>query len=150
MFNWLKKTYFSVEEKHRITRAIRIAESKTSGEIRLFIEGKCKSSDPLSRAHELFGVLEIEKTTHRNGILLYVAMHDQKFAIYADQGIHGKVGEGYWRQQLSKLKTDFGAKNFTTGIIHCIFEIGTTLNEFFPDYSEDENELPDDIVFGKM
>ena len=149
MFSWLKKTYFTIEEKNRIARAVRLAESQTSGEIRIFIESKCKT-DALTKAKEVFSNLKIQETQHRNGVLLYVAMRDHKFAIYADAGIYKHTTPDFWNQQLAQLKKDFEAKHFATGITHCVFEIGKVLQTYFPDNKRDKNELPDDIVFGKM
>ena len=49
-----KKPYFNNEEQQHIVSTIREAELQTSGEIRLFIESRCKSGDALQRATEFF------------------------------------------------------------------------------------------------
>jgi len=44
----------------------------------------------------------------------------------------------------------FKENNLTDGIVKCIAEVGSVLVEKFPyNSSEDKNELPDDIIFGK-
>ena len=42
--------------------------------------------DPLDRAAEIFWSLKMDHTQHRNSVLLYVAIRDHQFAIFADQG----------------------------------------------------------------
>ena len=57
MFSLFKKKavdYFSAEQKEQIVEAIRAAELKTSGEVRIYIESHCTYIDPLRRAKELF------------------------------------------------------------------------------------------------
>jgi len=46
--------YFSDQEKEAIVEAIRKAEQRTSGEIRIYIESKCSMVNPVHRAKELF------------------------------------------------------------------------------------------------
>ena len=72
--------YFTEENKLQITNAIRVAETNTSGEIRVHIEKFCKG-DVLDQAAYVFGKLEIHKTELRNGVLFYLAVEDHKFAI---------------------------------------------------------------------
>lgn len=145
-----KKPFFSKEENDLIVQAIRDAEKETSGEIRLFIEHKCRFIDPLDRAHEIFTQLKMEKTEHRNGVLFYVALKDRQLAIYADSGIHKAVGEQYWKEVVSHILVFFNKENYAIGIKECVLKIGEALNNNFPyDNNTDKNELPDEIIFGK-
>lgn len=149
MFPFKKKELFTEEEKARIVQAIRQAERLTSGEIRLFVESHCKYVDPMDRAQEAFLSLGMEKTKQRNGVLLYIAMRDHQFAILGDQGIHEKVGNDFWQQEALLLKRHFSGNRIIEGIEVCVKEIGESLYHYFPYESGDQNELPDDIVFGK-
>ncbi|QEH43790.1 TPM domain-containing protein [Chitinophaga sp. XS-30] len=149
MFPFKKKELFTEDEKTRIVQAIRHAERLTSGEIRLFVESRCKYVDPMDRAKEAFLSLGMEKTRLRNGVLLYLAMRDHQFAILGDQGIHEKVGNDFWQQEALLLKTHFSGNRIIEGIEVCVKEIGESLYHYFPYESGDQNELPDDIVFGK-
>lgn len=149
MFPFKKKELFTEEEKSRIVQAIRQAERLTSGEIRLFVESHCKYVDPMDRAQEAFLSLGMEKTKQRNGVLLYIAMRDHQFAILGDQGIHEKVGNDFWQQEALLLKRHFSGNRIIEGIEVCVKEIGESLYHYFPYESGDQNELPDDIVFGK-
>ena len=145
-----KKDFFSEEEKKLIVDAIGQAEQQTSGEIRVYVESRCRFVDPLDRAAEVFTFLQMEKTTARNAVLVYLAVKDRQLAILGDQGIHEKVGEVFWQQQVSKILSEFQRDHFADAIAKMIKEIGDALITHFPfDRQSDVNELPDDIVFGR-
>jgi len=67
-----------------IVAAIRTAEQKTSGEIRVFISRK-KIADPVAAAQAQFERLGMTRTRNRNGVLIYVAPAARKFAIHSPQ-----------------------------------------------------------------
>ncbi|NDA63410.1 MAG: TPM domain-containing protein [Chitinophagia bacterium] len=142
-------SYFSAAEKEQICLAITAAEKRTSGEIRVFIESSCKPSTPISRAVAIFHELKMEETTARNGVLLYVAMNDKQLAVYGDEGIHSRVGEAFWQQEVNNMIAHFSGSQYLQGIISIVQNIGEALHTHFPyDEKGDKNELPNDIVFG--
>jgi uncharacterized membrane protein len=143
------KEFFSEKEKEQIVQAIRDQEKRTSGEIRVFVESRCKYMDPVDRAKEVFNVLEMEKTEHRNGVIIYIATKDHQLAVFGDEGIHQKLGTDFWNREVSKMLKDFNAEKFSEGIINIVAEIGAALFIHFPYDRSDKNELPDDIVFGR-
>ncbi|MEO8415669.1 MAG: TPM domain-containing protein [Ginsengibacter sp.] len=145
-----KKEFFSKEENDLIVESIRDAEKQTSGEVRIFVESKCRFMDPLDRAREIFAELKMENTKDRNGVLFYVALQDRQLAIFADSGIHKAVGEQYWKDIVSHILLFFNKENYALGIKECITKIGEALQSNFPyDAETDKNELPDEIIFGK-
>ena len=130
--------------------AIKNAERRTSGEIRVFVESHCKYMDAIDRAMEIFFQLKMDKTDDRNAVILYLALKDRQLAVFGDQGIHQKVGSEYWYKAVKDLTTNFDRKDHALGISQCVKEIGEALHYYFPyDNDTDKNELPDDIVFGK-
>ena len=139
--------YFTEEDKLQITNAIRVAETNTSGEIRVHIENSCRE-DVLDRAAYIFEKLEMHKTELRNGVLFYLALKDKKFAILGDGGINGKVPEDFWETTkdaiVSKLKEGLYAEGLASGIIMA----GEQLKKHFPYQKDDVNELSDEISFG--
>jgi len=151
LFPWRKKPdFFTQVEKDAIVEAIRAAEQRTSGEVRIFIESRCKFMDPIDRARELFAQLEMAKTSERNGTLVYVAVKDRQAAVYGDEGIHQKVGQTYWEDEVNKMLVFFKDAHLGDGICQVVNDIGEVLHRHFPYASEtDKNELPDDIVFGR-
>lgn len=145
-----KKEFFSEKDKEQIVEAIRMAERETSGEIRIYVESKNAYVDAIDRAAEIFFKLKMQETHHRNAILLYIAMKDQQLALYADEGIYQKAGAEYWDAAVKNMLAQFTKENISNGIEQCIAQIGQTLKEKFPyNPTEDKNELPDEIVFGK-
>lgn len=144
-----KQNWFTPKENEAVVNAIRAAEKRTSGEIRVFIESRCSFVDPVDRAVEVFFGLKMDKTEDRNGVVLYVAMKDQQLAVFGDKGIHEKVGTEFWNKEVNKMLSSFSKENYTDGIVQIITEIGDALVSNFPYENEDRNELPDDIVFGR-
>jgi uncharacterized membrane protein len=145
-----KKDFFTTEEKQLITEAIQRAEKLTSGEVRVFVEGKCSYVDAIDRAAELFLNLQMQKTEDRNAVLIYIAMTDHQLAVFGDEGIHKKVGNEYWNIEVKKMITNFNRENYAKGISEVVEDIGDALTKHFPyNNTTDKNELPDDIVFGK-
>lgn len=140
--------YFTEENKLQITNAIRVAETNTSGEIRVHIENHCKD-DVLDRAAYIFEKLEMQKTELRNGVLFYLAVKDHRFAILGDGGINAKVPDDFWEctkeAVIGKLKEGSYAEGLSDGIIRA----GEKLKEYFPYQADDVNELSDEISFGK-
>ena len=141
--------FFKTEEEERVVHAIRAAEKRTSGEIRVFVESRCRYVDPVDRAAEIFFALKMENTEDRNGVLIYIAMKDRQLAIFGDEGIHRAVGTEFWNREVAKILREFNAAHYVDGIIEIIRDIGEVLTEKFPYEREDRNELPDNIVFGQ-
>jgi uncharacterized membrane protein len=137
-------------DNKRIVEAIRSGEKRTSGEIRVYIESRNPLVNTLERAATLFYKLNMQKTHHRNGVLIYVAMLDKELAIYGDEGIHQKVGTAFWNKEISLLLQQFRNQQLADGLVQCITEVGEVLSKEFPyQATEDKNELPDEIVFGR-
>jgi uncharacterized membrane protein len=145
-----KKKFFTDAENHVIVEAIRHAEKDTSGEVRVFAESRCRWMDAIDRAAEMFYVLEMQKTDQRNGVLVYVALKDRQLAVFADEGIHKKVGEAYWEKVVNDMLQNFNRNDYAKGIAGCVIQVGEALRSHFPyDRGTDKNELPDDIVLGR-
>lgn len=140
--------YFTDENKLQIANAIRVAETNTSGEIRLHIEKYCKEKE-LDRAAYIFGKLEMHKTKLRNGVLFYLAIEDRKFAILGDAGINQKVSGNFWENVSNVILSKFKEGKITEGLVEGILMAGEQLKSHFPHQSNDKNELSDDISFGK-
>lgn len=151
IFPWQRqKEFFTAEERHEIIEAVRTAERVTSGEVRVFVETRCRYVDAIDRAREIFFQLKMDNTSDRNGVLVYVAMKDHQLAIYGDEGIHKKVGMEYWNTELVKMIGAFDRHNYAEGIRQCVEDIGKALHLHFPYNNDtDKNELPDTIVFGR-
>lgn len=150
LFRKKPESYFSEAEKQQIVQAIQEAERRTSGEVRIYIENRCRFVDPIHRAQELFFGLKMQETQQRNAVLVYIAMKDRQLAVFGDEGIHQRVGSAFWTAEVKNMLQEFNQQRFAAGLVTIIQDIGEALTTHFPyDAKTDKNELPDDIVFGK-
>ena len=142
--------FFTVTELQTIVTAIKDAERRTSGEIRLHLESKLPedSENALDRAAAVFIELELQKTNNRNGVLFYLAIDDHHLAILGDSGIHRAANKGFWEEEKELILSYFRKGEFVEGLVHGIKEAGERLSMAFPANREDINELPDEVSFG--
>lgn len=138
---------FDDSARQLLMNAIAEAELNTSGEVRIHIDNTCKGSH-LDRAAFIFEELEMHKTAARNGVLLYFALKDRKFAILGDAGINAKVPANFWDVTRDAMKEHFVDGDFIGGLCAGAKMAGEQLKSFFPFQSDDVNELPDEISFG--
>jgi uncharacterized membrane protein len=136
----------SEPDEARVIAAIRAAEAKTSGEIRVHVERRC-TGGAIATAGRWFTRLGMEATADRNGILFYIAVDDREFAIVGGAGIHAKVGDAFWDALRDALRDDFAKGDAASGLIRAIGEAGSRLAEHFPRQAGDVNELPDEISY---
>jgi uncharacterized membrane protein len=152
MFQFFKRKaadLFTIEQKERIVDAVKKAELQTSGEVRIFIESKCRFVNPIDRAKEIFDELNMYNTAERNAVLVYIAISHRQLAIYGDVGIYQKTGATFWNEQVKTMISHFNSSDYVEGICEVVSKIGEALAMHFPyDKVNDVNELPDDIVFG--
>jgi uncharacterized membrane protein len=141
------KTFLTKEQQSSIIQAIIDAEKATSGEIRVHLESTCKGN-VLDNAAHVFKKLKMHKTALRNGVLIYLAVNDRKFAILGDGGINAKVPENFWDQIKETMVSHFATGDFTNGLKQGILMVGDKLKAYYPIQSNDTNELSNEISFG--
>ena len=137
---------FNDEEQQRIREAVERAEKHTSGEIRVCVEKTC-SEEVLDRAATYFTKLDMHKTKLRNGVLIYVATEDHKFAIIGDGGINKVVPDDFWDNAKLQMLEQFKQGNLVEGIATGVTMAGEQLKKYFPYDTDDNNELSDDVSF---
>ena len=142
------KPHFTKAEKETIRLAIKKAETNTSGEIRVYVENKCKYNDVIKRASECFIKLKMHDTKLKNGVLIYLAIKDRKFAIIGDEGINNLVPSNFWDSEKDNMQNYFKNGKIIEGIAATIEQVGNQLKHFFPYQSDDKNELSDEMVIG--
>ena len=133
-------------DQEKIKQSIKWAEKSTSGEVRVCLEKKCKI-DVLDRAVACFNDLDMHKTKLSNGVLIYVATEDHKFAIIGDKGINAVVPADFWETTKDLMTSHFKNGDLAEGISVGVIEAGKQLKKYFPYQTGDTNELSDDIVF---
>ena len=139
-------TILNHEEDRRVVEAIKQAELNTSGEIKVHIENRCHGTVE-KRSLVVFKHLKLNETKLRNGVLIYLAIKDHKFAILGDEGINKVVGDGFWNDVKDLMLSHFKEGRFTEGLEQGIQRCGEKLKTFFPYQSDDINEIPDDISY---
>ncbi|MFA6946388.1 MAG: TPM domain-containing protein [Pedobacter sp.] len=137
---------FSEKEQQLISKAVESAERFTSGEIRICVEKTC-SEPVLDRAANYFKKLGMDKTTQRNGVLIYIATQDHQFAIIGDEGINILVPHDFWNSTKDVMLSHFKNGDLAAGIIAGVKLAGEQLQTFFPYLDGDVNELPDEISY---
>ena len=134
------------EEDRRVVEAIKQAELNTSGEIKVHIENHCRG-DVEERSVFIFNHLKLNETQLRNGVLIYLAVKDRKFAILGDEGINNVVEDGFWNDVKDMMLACFREGRFADGLEQGILRCGEKLKTYFPYQSDDVNEIPDDISY---
>lgn len=135
----------SPTDQERVIEAIRSAESRTSGELRVYVEGRC-FGDALRRARRQFERLGMTRTRERNGVLLYFAVRSRKLAIVGDQGVHERLGDTYWQEAAARLREHCARGATGDGLVDAVTALGDELARHFPHRDDDVNELPDTIA----
>jgi uncharacterized membrane protein len=139
--------FLSPEDEEKIVQAILEAEKETSGEIRVHVE-KDSSMEPLERATEVFYYLKMDQTKEKNGVLFYVSVLDQRFAVIGDEGIDKVVPDDFWESVKEIVTSEFKKGNYSKGLELGVLEAGKKLQAYFPYYDKETNELSDDISRG--
>lgn len=137
---------FTEEQQEQISNAIATAEKRTSGEIRIAIDKHCEE-DAFEKATSYFSKLGMDKTSRHNGVLIYLAHADKKFAIIGDRGINKVVPDDFWETTKVAMQAHFASGHLAQGIIAGIMLAGEKLATFYPFENGDINELPNEIVF---
>ena len=89
--------FLTKEETKKLSKRVATFESRTSCEL-VFHFRRRLGADPLQKNESLFYKFGLDKTKHRNGILITLGISDRKFAIWADQGVIRHTGDNLWHQ----------------------------------------------------
>lgn len=142
------REFLSQLDHNRIVGAIKEAEMKTSGQIRVWLQRGESAGDPVVAARKKFQQAGMQATKERNGVLILVLPRARKFAVIGDEGVHHKCGDEFWQQLVEKMRAHFQNENFTDALVEAIEEAGALLARHFPKTSAPRNELPDEIIEG--
>jgi uncharacterized membrane protein len=133
-------------DDERIVAAIREAEARSRGEIRVHVTEQ-PVTDPVASAAHTFESIGMAGTAERNGVLIYVAPLSQRFAVIGDAGIHHLCPPTFWAELAEAMSAEFKAGRFTEGILRVVEKVGEALVRHFPrgEGHRDVNELPDAV-----
>lgn len=137
--------FFDGLDRPAIVEAIKRAEAKSFGEIRVHLHHG-PVSDALEAAKATFNRLGMNKTVHGSGCLLFLAPDSRAFAVIGGAGIHEKVGDTFWTEARDAAQARFAEERFTEGIVLAVDKLGDALALFFPKRGPpDTNELTDEV-----
>jgi len=139
------KDFFEALDRPAIVEAIRRAEARSYGEIRVHLHHGTVA-DARAEAERTFLRLGMEKTVRGSACLIFLAPASRAFAVVGGAGIHEKVGDGFWLEARDAARARFTEGKFTEGIVAAVEKLGDALALFFPrEGTSDRNELPDDV-----
>ncbi len=138
--------FFTPEGRQLIEKAIAEAELNTSGEIRVHVELEFEG-DILDRAAAVFARLNMHRTNQRNGVLIFFAIRNRRFAILGDAGINKLVPGDFWDNVKAVMESHFKNSEFALGIAVGVKMASERLKTHFPYQTTDTNELPNEISF---
>jgi uncharacterized membrane protein len=133
------------DDQVRIVDAIRAAERRTSGELKVHLEERCAERDPHVRAQHLFDRLGLHRTRDRNAVLIYVATRDRRFALLGDVGIGEPPSAPFWADAQARMAIAFRRGALGEGIVAAIASIGDQLQRRFPAEAGRRNQIENDI-----
>jgi uncharacterized membrane protein len=151
---WVRRV-FGRGDLDAIVAAVRDAERRTAAEIRVHVERRViggwrrPPQDVMARARDVFAALRMHETALRAGVLLYLAVEDHQLAVVGDEGIHARVGSGYWESIRDRMVERLRSGPARDAVIEAVAELGVVLAREFPRRPDDVDELPDDISLGR-
>jgi uncharacterized membrane protein len=128
-----------------IEQAIRAAEQRTSGEIRVAIGHPWFQRQARAAAERTFARLGMAKTRDRNGVLIFVAPRWRQLAVVGDVGVHAKMPADFWSTIVDRMIVDFRRGDRTAGLLAAIALLADALAAAFPPRPADVNELSDSV-----
>lgn len=132
-----------------IEAAIQAAERRSTGEIRVCVERR-HVEDLEARAREVFDKLGMTGTRNRNGVLFYAHLRQKRLIVLGDEGIDGKVPQGFWQDVCDAVLACFAKGDMTVGVVLGIMLVSEQLARHFPCADDhNPNELPDAVALGE-
>lgn len=139
------KDFFEGLDRPAIAEAIRAAEARSHGEIRVHLHHGAVA-DARAEAERTFLKLGMNGTARGSGCLIFIAPESRSFAVIGGAGIHEKAGDAFWADARDAAQALFREGKFTEGVVAAVERLGDALALFFPKGGvADRNELPDDV-----
>lgn len=135
---WSVRRAFPRATLQAIEAAIRRSRAQQVGEIRFAVEGALhgprlyRGQASRERALEVFSLLHMWDTDHRNGVLIYVLLADRTVEIVADRGAHLKIGAPEWERVCRRMEAAFKAGRYEEGAVSGIEMVTRQLAAHFP------------------
>lgn len=138
------KDFLTKEQEQAVVDAIRAAEARTSGEIRVVITSRWILR-PEHHAWRLFERLEMTRTRHRNGVLIVLFTRRRRFVVLGDSGLNGIVKPGYWDGIAAAMTTLLRDGRKVDALTAAIRTLGETMAAHWPPAASNPDELPNTV-----
>ncbi len=132
-------------DDNAVEAAIRVAEERTSGEIRVFISRQ-SPSNPEREARRQFGILEMTRTPLRNGVLLYFAPANRAFAVADDESLAFRIGTALTETVRAAMEPAWTEGRFHEAVLAAVDAAGVELSRHFPRSRIDRDDLPNHVL----
>ncbi len=135
---WRVRRAFPRASLQAIQQAIHRSRAQHVGEIRFVVEGALHGArlyhgqSPRERAIEVFSMLRMWDTEHRNGVLIYLLLADRAVEIVADRGAHVKIGSPEWERICHTMEAAFKEGRYEEGVLRGIERVTQCLAQHFP------------------
>lgn len=88
----------------------------------------------------------LHRTRNRTGILIFISLLERKVRIMGDQGIHAKIGQGFWNAEAGELVKGVREGRALDALTEVVKRCGEELATHFPPHPENPDEIPDDVI----
>jgi len=152
MTPWRVRRKFPRTTLEAIEREIQSSEATHAGEICFVVEGALHGAalygaqSPRERAIEVFSLLRLWDTEHRNAVLIYVLLADRAVEIVADRGVHSRIPASEWEGVCRAMEVAFSQGRYHAGTVDGIRAVTRHLTAHFPVVASSARELPDKPV----
>jgi uncharacterized membrane protein len=140
------REFLSKLDHDKIVKAIAQAETKTSGEIRVYLQRGELEEDALATAQRQFRRFGMHQTKGHNAVLIFIAPRSRKFAVVADARAYQKCGGDYWQHLVETMREHFQNENFTRAVLEGIEQTAELLTRHFPRSEDKPNELANEVI----
>lgn len=147
--------FLSREEIEKVNSAVKNAEKKTAGEIKIVVVQKSTEGDlPLDqtiekvreRARKEFFELGLDHTRDNTGVIILISLDERQVVVFGGQAIYEKIEAGEWIEHVRVIIDGIKSGAPAVGIIEAVKQIGELLAEHLPIKPDDIDEISNEIV----
>jgi uncharacterized membrane protein len=140
------RRFLTPDESRAVERAIAEAERNTSAEVKLVVVRHCWDSIQ-AKAARIFTSMGLDKTRHRNCVMIMLITTNREFLVYGDAGIHEKVGQAFWDDVRSTIMNELRQGHMGDGLCAGIRKIGARLSAHFAYQADDIDEISNEVAY---
>lgn len=97
-----------------------------------------------------FTALGVSKTRDRTGILLVLSLRERRVQLMADEGIHARHDDNFWKDLVEELVVAIRDGKATDGVVALIKKLADDLAQHFPIKDDDTDELSNRVLIGRQ